>query len=313
MAKLMSKKTRETVTTSVVLAVIILFVIFYIIYPLVRVGDITSRPIPEDENGDAIEFVMNNDPAYFIENGFSPDTFSMITDDNIQLAALYFAPDSTRFDSISSTAILLHDIDGDRTSLKDYIQPLLDMGMAVVIYDQRACGFSGGEYHTPGIYESDDLNQLLAHLKIRDKIFDPVICIGFGLGGDAALNASRTENKIGAIIAIDPYLSSSRWMRLLKEKAGLFSIPFSNAVYFYWYQKISGYPIERGSADDIIPVEAKTIIYVSPEYITDDEILQIRDNSADFITIRELPVENDSLVNGIIESVRLFNNQITAK
>jgi len=149
MAKLMSKKTREIVQTTTVLVLVVLIIVFYAIYPLIMVPDMVSRPDKDDYNDP--EYSRQNDPTIFIESGLNPDTLTFLTNDNIKLAALYFKPDSSKHDSLLGTVILLHPDDTDRTAMISYIAPILDSGMSVIAYDQRAYGLSGGKLYIGSI------------------------------------------------------------------------------------------------------------------------------------------------------------------
>jgi len=301
MAKLMSKKTRENVVTITVLVIIALIVIFYIIYPLITVNKMTTRP--DSNQFDDPEFTLQNDPAVFVENALVPDTFDVATVDNIRLAAAYFYPDSAVFDSIRATAILIHDAASERGSMIPYIQPLLDSGIAVVVYDQRSCGLSGGQYFTPGIFEAEDLNQVIIDLKFHDRIYRPLIAVGFGIGADAAILASEEESRLDNIIAVDPYLTPNRWIRLRKEERGSFTIPFYTMTYYWWYKKITGFPYDRYGADDMQPLTTATMLLISEDKLEDSEIARLNEISNGLLTTKIRPVNDEQLSNMILNNV----------
>ncbi len=278
----MSKKTKEIVKTTAVLIIIVLFVAFYIVYPLITVPRLVARP--DKDKFDDPEFKYANDASFFIDSGLIPDTFAVSTDDNIRLTALYFRPDTSLFDTVSGTIIMLHGDNGNRTSLFSFISPLLDTGLAVVIYDQRACGFSGGKYRAAGIYEADDLVQLIVDLSFKEKAHPPLIVVGFDLGADAVLFASQKEKRIDGVLAVEPYLTSSRWISSLTEAKDAFAIPLYKMVYFWWYQKLTGFPFDRTHVDDIQPVETKTILIANQTMLKEDEYIRLMELSADAIT-----------------------------
>ena len=275
MAKLMSKKTKEIVKTTVVLVVIALIIIFYAIYPLIKVPDTVSRP--EDGKFRDPEYTLPNNQEYFVQAGLNPDTLAVLTTDNIRLATLQFEPDSTIFDSVRGTAILLHPDDTDRTVMVEYVRPLLDSGLTVFLYDQRACGVSGGRFHFGGDYEGDDLEAFISDLSIHEKLYLPLYIIGFQIGADAAIYASFNEHRISRTIAVDPYITTSRWMSKLKDKSGLIPIPLGNTIYFWWFQKFSGFPYSRTGTDDLVPLEIRTTIYMSASEMDGDEIIKLKE------------------------------------
>ena len=300
MAKLMSKKTREIVQTTTVLVLVVLIIAFYAIYPLFMVPDMVSRPDKNDFNDP--EYTRQNDPTVFTESGLTPDTLTILTNDNIRLACLYFKPDSSIIDSIKGTVIILHPDDTDRTAIISYIQPLLDSGLAVIVYDQRAYGLTGGKHHFAGDYEADDLIDLVVYLNIHTMLISPVIAVGFDLGGDAVIGAGREENRISAVIAIDPFLSSSHWITTQKEKRGLFSIPLSNMIYYWWFQKLTGYPFDRTFADDLQSIDTKTTIFMSDMEI--EEIVKLKEISQpEMLKIFPKPLEMNELQENILTNI----------
>lgn len=261
----------------------------------------TSRP--EADKFKDPEFVLKNNDSLFIENGFVPDTFDVATVDNIRLAAAYFRPDSAHFDSLRATAIIIHDIHNDRNSMLPYIQPLLDSGIGVVLYDQRACGLSGGKYHTPGIFEAEDLNQVIVNLKYHDRIIRPLIAVGFGVGADAAMLASEEEMRLDHIIAIDPNLTPNRWITKAKDDWGAFTIPLYKMVYYWWYKKLTGFPYDRYGVDGIQPLNAKTLIIMSEQNSAEDEMERLKEISGDYLTTAARPDNANSLNDLIISNI----------
>ncbi len=261
----------------------------------------TSRP--EADKFKDPEFALKNNDSLFIENGFVPDTFDVATVDNIRLAAAYFRPDSAHFDSLRATAIIIHDIHNDRNSMLPYIQPLLDSGIGVVLYDQRACGLSGGKYHTPGIFEAEDLNQVIVNLKYHDRIIRPLIAVGFGVGADAAMLASEEEMRLDHIIAIDPNLTPNRWITKAKDDWGAFTIPLYKMVYYWWYKKLTGFPYDRYGVDGIQPLNAKTLIIMSEQNSAEDEMERLKEISGDYLTTAARPDNANSLNDLIISNI----------
>lgn len=301
MAKLMSKKTKEIVQTTTVLVLAALFIIFYIIYPLITVRKLVSRPDGEDFEDP--EFILRNNPSFFTEMGLNPDTFAVVSDDNTRLAALYFQPDTALFDTAIGTVILIHSSDTDRTSLSSYVSPFLDSGLAVVLYDQRACGLSGARYHSPGTYEAEDLNQIIVHLKFHELLFRPLITVGFELGADAAIYASEEEKRIDQIVAVDPSLTYSRWIANLKEARGSLWIPLYKMVYFWWYKKISGFPYDRTGVDDIREVASRTLLIMSRNDLESEEAIRFGEVSGERVASLEKPAREQKFRETILRAV----------
>ena len=277
MAKLMSKKTRETVQTSVVLAVVILFLVFYIIYPLVKISDVTGRADSERFEDAEEEIVYTNDISFFEEKGLLPDTFTVTSTDNIILASICFKPDSTIFDTARGTVILLHADNADRTSLGPYISPLLESGFNTVVYDQRTSGQSGGIYRYAGKYEAEDLAETIIKLNFMGNLVHPLIAVGFETGADAAIFAAQAEERIDCVIAVKPSLTSSRWIDNACDKGDMLCIPLSIIVYHWWYEKVTSYPYDRTGVDDILAPDTKTVILADEKFLADEEITRLRE------------------------------------
>lgn len=293
MAKLISKKTREIITTSTVILIVALFVTFYIVYPLITVRKMTGRP--DIEKFEDPDYLPENDPSYFADSGLNADTLTIETDDNIKLAALYFKPDSSLFDSIKGTAILIHHSDTDRTSLSEYIQPLLDSGLAVVLYDSRSCGLSTGRYHYGGVYEADDLAQVIAYLNLHSLLLHPLTVVGFEIGADAAIYASRNENRIDYVVAIEPFLTTTRWITKIKERYEAYSIPLYKTIYFWWFQKRTDFVFDRTGVEDIVSVGCKTQLIMDEPGLKCEETQRLRQLSADKLTLTTRPEQMDEL------------------
>ncbi len=290
MAKLMSKKTRETVKTITVLVVVVLLIVFYIIYPLVVIPDVVARADRERFEETEEEIVFTNDITFFEEKGFLPDTFFVVTSDNITLAALYFKPDTTLIDSVRGTVILLHADGFDRTSLEPFILPLLNSGLAVTLYDQRASGQSDGIYRYAGRYEGDNLVDVVIKLNFKEHLIHPIIAVGFETGADAVINAVQSEERIDYVIAVKPSLTSSRWIDRACEKAGMLRIPLATVVYHWWYQKITGFSYDRTGVDDILAPETKTTILTDREFLDGDEIARLREiTEPEYLEIESAP------------------------
>jgi len=304
MAKLMSKKTREIVQTTTFLVVVALLIIFYVIYPLLTVPDIAARADRERIEEAEEEYVPDNDASFFTALGLAPDTMTVLSNDNIPLASLYFTPDSSRFDSVRGTVILLHGADTNRTALSGYVQPLLDSGLTVMIYDQRACGRSGGIYHFGGDYEGDDLAEVVVRLNFLERLNHPVIAVGFDIGGDAILNAEHEEARIDYGIAVTPYLTTGNWLTTIRKRDGLLGIPLAGMVYFWWYQKHSGYSYGRTGPDDILPLETATLVLVEPDRTESDEVRSLKEKTPDdLLELMPLPENADNLAPIILNKI----------
>ncbi|MEP0829417.1 MAG: hypothetical protein HRF51_12935 [bacterium] len=301
MAKLISKKTRETILTVAVIVLIVLVAFFYIIYPLITVPKMTARP--DGSRFEDPEFRLANNIEPFVAAGLAPDSFAISSNDNLRLASVRFAPTDSSLKP-QGTVILLHHDDTDRTFFMPYIEPLLDSGWSVVLYDQRAAGVSGGIYRFAGSYEADDLIEMVAYLNIHSQMPPPVVAVGFGLGGDAALGGAGKDKRISAVIAVTPYLSSSRWLEASRRKQGALWIPLHPMVYFWWYQKLSGFPFDRTGPDEIAPPETPTTLFADTELLNSKELKSLREKAGpEYLQVAELPSDPEQLRRQLLDAV----------
>ena len=77
---------------------------------------------------------------------------------------------------------------------------LVPRGYAVLTYDQRAHGESGGEHCTYGQLEKQDLARAIDAIGIS-----PVYVIGHSLGAAVALQAAAEDDRIHAVVAVSCY------------------------------------------------------------------------------------------------------------
>ncbi|MCD6250678.1 MAG: alpha/beta hydrolase [candidate division Zixibacteria bacterium] len=280
MAK-MSQTVKEILQIVVFLLVVGILALVFIIYPLNRAKAILARPDIEEFNADSLPA---NDPTAFLELGAVVDTFRIDSDGLTNLACLYLtpAPDSTNPDqlvTINGTAILVHDERFDRTSMIPLAQALLDSGFTVCLYDQRASGLSTGTYHSNGEYEAADLGELISYLNMRDQIHHPFVVVGQALGADAAIFVATDEPRLDKVVAIEPYITSDRWLDMLMAEHDMYWIPFPHTLLKFWYELRSGYAPEYITLENLEGVECHTLILAKEDIRETEEFAALAELS----------------------------------
>jgi len=304
----MAKKNQ---TLKEIIQIVVFFVVVgilsfvFVIYPLNRTKAIMARDNLDEYNADSLPA---NDPAVFVEAGLTVDTFWLEADGLTTLACLHLTPGLEAAEGVEATstgtAILLHDEHSDRTAMLPLAQRLIEQGMGVVVYDQRASGLSTGEYHGDGQYEATDLEELISHLDIRSQLTPPVSVIGWQIGGDAALLASLEEGRINNVVAVSPYLSTERMIDTYRETYDTYWLPFFRTLFWWWYNTRSSYAAEYRDKDQIEGVASRTLLLVDETALTEPEMDLLREKSeTDRLTIETLPAEAESVRDRIVNFI----------
>jgi hypothetical protein len=282
-----SQTLKEILQIVIFLIVVGVLLTSFVIYPLNRTRAIMGRADIDSYNADSLP---PNDPSLFIEAGLKVDTFLMEPDALTSLACLYIEPVKDANDSVRGTVFLLHDERHDRASMIPLARLMSDSGYAVVVYDQRASGLSGAKYHGDGQLEAGDLQELIAHLEIRGRAIRPISVVGESIGAEAALLASREESRIDRVVAISPFLSTTRMIDIYRTEFDTYWLPFFRTLFWWWYDIRSGYAASYRSADDIRPVGCPTFLLVTSEDLDDPEIQKLINLSdPDKLSTSELP------------------------
>ena len=113
-------------------------------------------------------------------------------DDGVSLAATLYLPDGTRPASGWPAVMLFHGLAGTRADMAPIAQGfLVNQGYAVLAYDARGHGASGGLVSLDGPRELTDLREAFQWFTSRADVSDTQIgAMGLSLGGGAVLRAA---------------------------------------------------------------------------------------------------------------------------
>lgn len=283
MAKL-SNTLNEIIQIVIFLAVVGIILTAFVIYPLSRTKAMMGRVDIDEYSEDSL---IVNDPILFIEAGLSVDTFD-VDPDGLTTVSGIIVNNQVLPDTMThpGTVFLLHDDKENRDSLLGLIQQMNAYNFKVIVYDQRASGRSTGKYSGCGFYEASDLQEIISTMYIRGQIIDPLYVVGYGLGGDAVLLTALEEKRISRAVSINPTLTTTRYLNLLKVKFDAYWFPFYRTMMFWWYKIRSSYAPPYLEIDDIEPVGTQTLL------LTDDAEDEVFDKIVEISDIDMLDLKN---------------------
>jgi pimeloyl-ACP methyl ester carboxylesterase len=240
--RIMTKKTKEAIkaTAAIVIAVLAIFLLW--IYPLNQAGKIVSRPDREVSAPDPTEFNM------------SFDTLSFVTEDNIRLSGMILTSPTADSgqeiaDSINGTVILLHGLFESSTSQMEKAAVLTEAGFKVIVYDQRGYGQSEGEYRSGGYFEGNDLQELLYHLSLEDRLVHPLLVWGEDHGATAALKAWLRDDRIDFVVAENPVVDGRDWQKRVRDHDDRTAPDIMLGIIWWWMKQDSGYEMSVDNSD----------------------------------------------------------------
>jgi len=126
--------------------------------------------------------------------------------DGTKLSGWYVPTD--KLQRPKGVVVLCHGVDGDRTAMIRPAKMLLSHGYAVLLFDFRARGRSGGERCTIGYRETDDLLAAVDLVRKRPDLHGvPIGLLGHSMGGAVVLMAAARSSDIRAVVAESPFAS----------------------------------------------------------------------------------------------------------
>ncbi len=121
-------------------------------------------------------------------------TFTAV--DGVRLAGSYVPAEGAR-----ATVVLVHGFKNSRADMLEHALFLHGAGFAVLLYDSRGCGASGGTFGA-GATEDRDVRGAVSYLKrTTGSSAIHVAVLGVSLGAGAALLAAARDTRIDAVIA----------------------------------------------------------------------------------------------------------------
>jgi len=119
------------------------------------------------------------------------------TADGVTLRGWYLSHEAAR-----DVLVICHGFAMSRHEFLDLARALHASGHAILLFDFRAHGTSGGSRSTIGYREAGDIIAAIAYLRTRPELVAlPLGVVGISMGAAAALLAAAREPQIGAVVA----------------------------------------------------------------------------------------------------------------
>jgi fermentation-respiration switch protein FrsA (DUF1100 family) len=133
-------------------------------------------------------------------NGSELSDVSITASDGAVLRAWRIRPT----ESNGNAVILLHGVGDNRLGVSGYGSWLVRNHYSVLLPDARAHGYSGGDFATYGLNESDDIHRWVDWLEANDH---PNCVFGFGesMGAAQILQSLSKESRFCAVVAESPF------------------------------------------------------------------------------------------------------------
>jgi alpha-beta hydrolase superfamily lysophospholipase len=180
--------------------------------------------------------------------------------DGVGLSAWYVpAPEAG---SPKGVVILCHGYHGNRARMLPHLEFLHRAGYAVLMFDWRAHGWSGGKMVTFGSTEPDDLMAALDWVQARPEIAHlPLALFGESMGASVSLLVAAVETeRVKAVVADSPY---ARFDRAVE---GRMKLAFGNtaATLVIPGARRVGEALLKVRCEEIAPADAMQYIFPRP-------------------------------------------------
>jgi hypothetical protein len=150
--------------------------------------------------------------------------------------------------------------------------------------------------------ESADLEALVGHLGIHDQLPIPVVAAGWRAGADAALLAQVDDKRISAVLAIEPYLSTDRFIESYQAEFQSWKFPFWRTLLWFWFNARSSYGLAYVGSDDLAALGGRATLMLGESDLNSPEVSVMTSKSGSNLTIMSLETDANKLA-GIIVSL----------
>ncbi len=143
----------------------------------------------------------------------APVAGTQTMDDGVAIATATYLPDGAAPAAGWPGVVVLHGLAGTKESIASIAQAFQTQGYAVLAYDARGHGASGGDVELAGPREVADLRALEQAFAARPDVSERIGCWGISYGGGQCWNATAAGVPFGAIEVVETWtdLYSALW------------------------------------------------------------------------------------------------------
>lgn len=137
--------------------------------------------------------IGDDNPA---RHGLSYEDVTVVSGDGVALSGWY-VPSTNQ-----AAVVLLHGAGSTRADVLEQAGVLARRGYGVLLLDTRGHGRSGGDAMDWGWYGTDDITAAVSYLRVRSDVDpDRIGAVGMSMGGEQAITAAATDERIRAVVA----------------------------------------------------------------------------------------------------------------
>ncbi len=167
----------------------------------------------------------------------------------------------------SPAIIICHGLGANKSDFTELAVSLSKRGYAVLLFDFRAHGESGGSSSSLGLHEQEDILAALGFLRLRPDVDRQRIGIyGFSMGGAAAVLAAAGSRAFSAVVVDSPFASLREQSRdAITRYYRLPAFPFFHLAMFGYSLFFQASPARVSPVDTVPGIAPAPILIIASE------------------------------------------------
>ena len=288
--------------------------VYWVVISLIMYGASTHPKRPSPEQVAKRQEVYGFDGARY--DALPKEKFSVMS------RGVLIKGEIARGKGSAKVAVISHGYLANRSASARYAQMYLDMGFSAVTYDQRYFGESGGKFCSMGLYESDDLAEVV---KLAKRKFPnaEIVLHGESMGAAAVLLALNKINGVRYAVADCAFSDVGELYRRIAM--GVTHLPLSFPVadlMFAWTKLICGFSPQRIKPIEAVKKTGVPILFIHgaedkfvPAYMSKNMIAAAKNADSELYTAENAKHAMSYAADPAkyIETVKKFDRKITTR